>query len=48
MKKTYTTPTLTDSGLVVRETLGGSDQTKFENSGLQYRKVPGGSVGFEL
>jgi hypothetical protein len=48
MKKTYTTPTLTDSGLVVRETLSGNDRHMFENSGIQYVKVPGGAVGFNL
>jgi hypothetical protein len=48
MKSTYTAPTMTHSGLVVSETLSGSNRTLFENSGIQYVKAPGAAVGFYL
>jgi hypothetical protein len=45
MKTAYATPTLTTSGSIVRETLGGS--TGVPNEGI-YKASGSGSVGFYL
>jgi len=45
MKKTYTAPTTTVNGGVIRETMGNGIQS-VEGGGFQ--KSPDGSVGFHL
>jgi hypothetical protein len=47
MKKTYATPTLFESGSIVRETLGGGPLFPKEVS-VNYRVAVQGNLGFHL